>query len=43
MGQKIFKKIFHPEQDISLYLPNLIKEVGKLIDKQEICNYLEIV
>ena len=32
MAPKILTKISHPGQDISLYLPNFIKEVGQLKD-----------
>ena len=34
MSQKIFRKISHPEQEISLYLYNFSKEVSQLTDRQ---------
>ena len=34
MYPKSFRKIYHPEQDISLYWPNFSEEASQLTDSQ---------
>ena len=45
MSPRNFRKISHPELELSLYLYNISKEVSQLIrltDLQEFQNYLEL-
>ena len=44
LSPNIFRKIYHPGQEISLYWPNFSKNISQLTDKQtKNCDYLEIV